>query len=38
MNGTRDEDSPLAIDDNGFSIICNTTMSNLRTKKEDSEE
>jgi hypothetical protein len=38
MNGTRDEDSPLAIDDNSFSIICNTTMNKLRTKKEDREE
>jgi len=37
VNGSRYEDSPLAIDDNGFSIVSDTAMDQLRTHKEDGE-
>jgi len=37
VNGTRYEDSPLAIDDNGLPIISDTAMNQLRTQKQDGE-
>jgi len=37
VNGSRYEDSPLAIDDNGLPIISDTAMNQLRTQKKDGE-
>lgn len=38
VNGARDEDFPLAIDENGLPVICHTAMDQLRTNKEGCDE
>ena len=38
VNGAGDEDSPLAIDDDGLLIVGDTALDQLRTKKQGREE
>jgi hypothetical protein len=38
VNGAGDEDSPLAIDDDSLLIVGDTTLDQLRTKKQGREE
>lgn len=38
MNGARNENPPLTIDDNGLSIICHTTFNQLKMQEQQHKQ
>jgi hypothetical protein len=38
VNGARDKDSPLSIDDNSFLVIGHSAVDQLRTNNQDHQE